>query len=697
MPLTSEERIRLRQEVRRTQPYHIGHPLSVNKFDQTQFELQSNTWMLLDDPLLRRHMAFMGTSGSGKSKLIESFCRHLIDTQNGFTFIDPHGDTAQALADYAAKIALDKGDEYIMSRFHYLKPSPEWLFALDPFDAAKTDSSADEAKFAEELTIDNQAQEMADVLLRRFAQQDKEAMRRLAHWLENALIAISTPNAAGKHLAFSDILAVLDSSDPDLPRILQAVEGQLPRKVRQRYDFFRAIRNPLDREKYIESTINNIRAFLKNMPELIFGQQAPSIDFAKVVRNRECVVVNLRATRHGVNERTAMALADFIIHKVKHACRENDEADQRVPHHLIVDEASIYLAEDLGQFLDQARKWLLSVCLSSQRLGQFDRGEVEVSPTVMAETSLFVSFRQKDLEEVRNLGKFFAYPNYNLTELRSRTQVPDSEYDRFVQTTDTARGSQRSQSLGQSTAETEGLTQTNGTSDAYSTQSSSGKNRNSGHSVSTNQHYAPIDIGGTQVPMPMVGIGTSDFSGTGVSDSAGQGRTSGSIHATSAMQATSHGNFASTSQGTSETITLKQSLVAGTREEWDPTGQPRYAIPYQDALHERLLTCLPDRIAFVRTKINNVEQSILFRTPDVLPAFATPEVAATVREAFLEQLYQNKPYMFRPTSVEEATLRRRAEFFATESTAAGPSPTPMHQQLPVPPTRNTPESPEGFH
>ncbi len=694
MALENNRRFLLRQEIRRTQPYHIGHPLSADKFEHNKLELQTDTWMMVEDPLLRRHMAFMGTSGSGKSKLIESLCRHLIDTQNGFTFIDPHGDTAQAVADYAAKIAREKGDDYILPRFHYLKPSRDWLFSLDPFHSAEESLPENvDPEFAQELDIDNQAQEMADVLLRRFAQQDKEVMRRLSHWLENALVAVSTPNCKGQKLAFSDILAVLDSSDTDLPRILHAINDRLPRKVRHRYDFFQSIKDPLKREQYIESTINNVRAFLKNMPELIFGRQAPSIDFAEAIRNRHCVVVNLRATRQGINERAAMAIADFVIHKVKHACRENDEANRRVPHHLIVDEASIYLAEDLGHFLDQARKWKLSVCLSSQRLGQFDRGDVKVSPTVMAESGLFVSFRQKDLEEVQNLGKFFAYPNYNLKERTSRTQVPDKDFDRLVPITDTSTSKQHVESTGTSAAHTDGKSHVEGSSHSEGISTATGKNRNTGSSVSTNQHYTHVDVGGMQVLMPVSGSGESTFQGSGDSDSTSRSQSHGTIDANSTMEADTTGTMKSESHGESATVTLKNSLVAGTSEKWDPTGQPELAIPYQDAMHERLLTCLPDRIAFLRTKIDGIEQSILFRTPDIVPPIENPEEASRALDEFLERLYKSKDYMFRPTSLDKATARRRKKFLdhGEQSPSSSP-PKPMHGKLPEKPD----DSPDGF-
>lgn len=119
-------------------------------------------------------------------------------------------------------------------------------------------------------------------------------------------------------------------------------------------------------------------------------------------------------------------------------------------------------------------------------------------------------------------------------------------------------------------------------------------------------------------------------------------------------------NTRSITKSDSETtgITIKQQLVHRTREEWHPTGQPRYALPYQNAIHEYLLTMLPDQYAFLRSKVNNLDQTCIFRVADVHPVFSTEREHLAVVGPFLEKLYQTKPYMFVPTEPDEAQKRR---------------------------------------
>ena len=61
---------------------------------------------------------------------------------NGFTFIDPHGDTAEALLEYATKQAEEHGDDTELCRLHYLKPSSERLFSFNPFKLNEADPTS---------------------------------------------------------------------------------------------------------------------------------------------------------------------------------------------------------------------------------------------------------------------------------------------------------------------------------------------------------------------------------------------------------------------------------------------------------------------------------------------------------------------------------------------------------------------------
>src|SRR5436309_3355305 len=68
---------------------------------------------------LKYHMAVFGGSGSGKSKLLELFGRHLIDHYRGFCLIDPHSDLAEDLLAYACRRGEEIGSDAICKRILY--------------------------------------------------------------------------------------------------------------------------------------------------------------------------------------------------------------------------------------------------------------------------------------------------------------------------------------------------------------------------------------------------------------------------------------------------------------------------------------------------------------------------------------------------------------------------------------------------
>src|SRR5688500_18296759 len=74
-----------------------------------------------------RHIFIAGGSGKGKSKLIELICRQLINNGSGFTFVDPHGDTIDALLSFLAIGQIPA------ERVHLLRPGPDCCFSFDPF------------------------------------------------------------------------------------------------------------------------------------------------------------------------------------------------------------------------------------------------------------------------------------------------------------------------------------------------------------------------------------------------------------------------------------------------------------------------------------------------------------------------------------------------------------------------------------
>jgi len=68
--------------------------------------INRRTYLSLEQ--LSIHMHIVGSSGVGKSKLLEYLVRSLIDLKVGVCVIDPHGDLYQRLLKYVVRKKLEK-------------------------------------------------------------------------------------------------------------------------------------------------------------------------------------------------------------------------------------------------------------------------------------------------------------------------------------------------------------------------------------------------------------------------------------------------------------------------------------------------------------------------------------------------------------------------------------------------------------
>ena len=130
--------------------------------------------------------------------------------------------------DYCVRQSLRSGDDVILPRLHYLQPTEHQMFSFDPLQICRDwDERADDT-FAERTRTRTRAKNLVDVLLRRFSGADKDVMRRLGRWLENATVALATPLPSGERLAFSDIFVLLQPTHPDYPKIVKQLRSKLP-------------------------------------------------------------------------------------------------------------------------------------------------------------------------------------------------------------------------------------------------------------------------------------------------------------------------------------------------------------------------------------------------------------------------------------------------------------------------------------
>jgi TraM recognition site of TraD and TraG len=365
-----------------------------------------------------KHVFIAGGSGNGKSKLLELICRQLLDQGQGFTFIDPDGDTGKAVAAYAAAAGIDPLD------IIHFKPDADLCIALDLLDGApECDGPNKGLKLG--AWIDSTADRIIRALLRNSSQADQDMMRRLKHRLRT-LIWVCAVRVNGKHLGLSDMRALVDPRREEFGQIIDRVGPELLRlkpEVFYELQELRGTKSDTLRNQWMESTVNLLDDVLGILLQLIFGQHAPSLDLKEVIRQRKLLIVDLSET-DDLSRGQANAIGGMLISFLINTARKTPEKD-RTPHYLILDEAENFIGEDLRMAFAQMRKFKMPVCIAFQDLSCLKKGDLDLKERVIDNCAVWFVFQQTDPENVEYLGKALKYGSLDLTPLIQDTVLPD--------------------------------------------------------------------------------------------------------------------------------------------------------------------------------------------------------------------------------------------------------------------------------
>ena len=407
---------------------------------------------------MARHMFVAGGSGGGKTKLLELLCRHLVNCGVGFTFVDPHGQGADAVMRYLAVKKVDA------ARVHYLKPGLDTCFSFDPF--ARPPARVGTQKYESWLiaTIDR----ITEAFLRNVALADQEMMKRLKRWLGNVLY-VAGVDVGGKHLGLADARVMTRPQSDEFRLVLAKVGHALHPDVRRDFEELAELKSGTTRNQLLESTMNLLRDELFTpVIEAVFSQGAPSIDMRAAVLGSHYQLINLQKTGDfSRKHRTILGgiLINFLIHEAETIADEREEED-RVPHVLIIDEAENFIGEDIRMGFAELRKFRLGLCLAFQDLGCLKKGDLDLVGKVISQCGLQMTFQQGNPEDTEYLGKAFGYGNLDFTPLMSDTVLPDG-YD-WVDTESVAEGENatHTEARSSSTARTEGTSRSRTTSES---------------------------------------------------------------------------------------------------------------------------------------------------------------------------------------------------------------------------------------
>ncbi len=306
----------------------------------------------LDERLIRTHKHIMGKAGTGKSKTLENYCLQCVRFGLGFSFLDPHGDSAEAILRSLVSIGFFKRPD-AFDRLLYIEIKDEGPYI--PFNVLRQPYNLPH-------TI------AADVL---------DSMHRA--W--PALAGGSAPQFDVVILSVAKMLIDNGLPLPALQRVLmdRDYRNQLLANVTDYgvlsywHDHFDRL-SPRDQAEQVQSAERRIfRLTFAPVLEYSLGQSENYLDFRRFMDDNLFVIYNLGKLH---DDQAKVLLGCLITKGYERAALARDNPATRPIHQLVIDEFASFSAkseEALGTMLSQTRKFGLFSVMAHQSWGQLGR------------------------------------------------------------------------------------------------------------------------------------------------------------------------------------------------------------------------------------------------------------------------------------------------------------------------------------
>ena len=292
-----------------------------------------------------RHFYVVGTTGSGKTKFLETLLYQDIKNGLGFGIIDPHGDLTEDVKGYLYWLKRDAPEEL-----------RESVVLIDPTDKKNT-----VAFNPLEITKGESAASVASELTEAFKKIWKDAWgARMEDLLKNSLIALIENN-----LTLAELPLFLTNAEVRR-KILEKVNHAVSR---QYFDRFGSLRRTTQ-DEWMESTLNKVNAFLfdDNIRQMLSSPKS-SFNLRDVMDEGKILLVKLDKGRLKGN---ADLLGSLMLAKIQAAAfsRTDILESERRNFYLYIDEFQNFATESFKDMLAEARKYRLALTLAHQNLAQ---------------------------------------------------------------------------------------------------------------------------------------------------------------------------------------------------------------------------------------------------------------------------------------------------------------------------------------
>jgi len=365
-----------------------GLLLGYNVFRGTKKEIR------LTDNDRRRHMYIIGQTGTGKSVLLENLALQDMIDGKGFAFIDPHGDSTEALLNMVPK---ERTEDVI-----YFAPGEmDFPVGLNLF----------EFEFPEQR--DFLIQEAINMLYKLYDPQHQGIIGpRYEYMFRNAALTVMAGPDGG---TFIDIPKLFNDKQYLNQKLKYVTDQTL-------LDFWQKEIPASERSNEFGEVkswfVSKFGAFLSNeMMRNIIGQTKSGFDLRKVMDEGKILLVNLSKGKTG--ELNAKLLGMIFVMKFYAAAmgRANIPESERKDFTVYVDEFQNFSTETFSDILSEARKYHLSLVVANQFVGQLTD---EIRDAVFGNVGTVVASRT-GATDADFLVKYFS-PTFDVEDL---TKMPN--------------------------------------------------------------------------------------------------------------------------------------------------------------------------------------------------------------------------------------------------------------------------------
>jgi len=318
-----------------------------------------------------RHIFILGSTGSGKTKLIEGLIRNDILAGRGFGLLDPHGDITENILKYFASLAASTDSPKSIAEIG------KNLILIEPFNRdMAVGFNPLEAREREQYPL---VLELMGIFKKLW--KDAHWGPRMDELLRNTLLTL----ASNKLTLLEAKMLLADSS------FRQGLIENLSSTEVKEYWLYRY--NKLSEKMqtvYREPILNRLSIFTSDsLIRSIIGQAKSTFSFRQAMDQGKWILINLSK---GYLKENSKLLGGLFIAKLQNAAmsRVDMPESKRRPFYLFIDEFQNFVSEDFKTILSESRKYGLSLATACQTLSQMD---TELKGAILGNVGTQIIFR----------------------------------------------------------------------------------------------------------------------------------------------------------------------------------------------------------------------------------------------------------------------------------------------------------------